>query len=58
MQATVSAIQWGNTPLVLDHQAFEEGYAHGRQYYFEDGWEEQGEEGMQEVLTATHAALG
>jgi len=53
MQATVSAIQWGNIPLVLDHQTFEEGYTHGRQYYFEDGWEEQGEEETQEALTAT-----
>ena len=54
MQTTVSPIQWGNIPLVLDHRAFEEGYAHGRQYYFDDAWEEQEKEGMKETLTASH----
>lgn len=52
MQRTVSAIQWGSIPLVLDRHAFEEGYTHGRQYYFDDAWEEQ--EGSNETLTASH----
>ena len=54
MQTTVSPIQWGHIPLVLDHRAFEEGYAHGRQYYFDDAWEEQTREGINEALTASH----
>jgi hypothetical protein len=29
MQTAFSPITWGNMTLILDHQAFEEGYAHG-----------------------------
>lgn len=54
MQTTLSPIQWGNATLVLDQRAFEVGYAHGRQYYFEDAWEEQTGEGMKEALTSSH----
>jgi hypothetical protein len=47
-------ISWANISLILDHQAFEEGYAHGRQYYFEEGWQEsQGTGEGQERLTAS-----
>ncbi len=54
MQMVSSPIQWGNMTLVLDQRAFEEGYAHGRQYYFEDAWEEQTREGMKEALASSH----
>jgi hypothetical protein len=36
MQTVFSPIQWGNVTLVWDQKAFEVGYTHGRQYYFED----------------------
>ncbi len=52
MQMMVYPIQWGNMTLLLDQQAFEVGYTHGRQYYFEDAWEEQKQEGRNEALTA------
>ena len=54
MQTMVSPIQWGNITLILDQHAFEEGYCRGRQYYFDDAWEEQEQEGMQEALTDSH----
>ncbi len=54
MQTMVSPIQWGNIPLLLDRHAFEEGYHRGRQYYFDDAWEEQIQEGSKETLTASH----
>src|SRR5258708_5244027 len=54
MQTILSPIQWGNMTLVMDHQAFEEGYTHGRQYSFEDAWEEQEREGTEEALTASY----
>ncbi len=54
MQTILPPIQWGNVTLVLDQRAFEEGYTHGRQYYFEDAWEEQTKEGMKEALMASH----
>jgi hypothetical protein len=38
----------------LDQKAFEVGYTHGRQYDFEDAWEEQERDGMKEALTASH----
>ncbi|HEU5230764.1 MAG TPA: hypothetical protein VFU49_23280 [Ktedonobacteraceae bacterium] len=49
-----SPLQWGNITLVLDQQAFEEGYTHGREYYFEDAWEEQRKDGTRELLTSSH----
>ena len=54
MQTIFSPIHWGNVTLVLEQRAFEEGYTHGRQYYFEDAWEEQIRDGMKEALTASH----
>ena len=54
MQTMVPPVSWGNMTVILDQQAFEEGYTHGRQYYFEDAWEEQEREGMEEALTASH----
>jgi hypothetical protein len=54
MQTISSSLQWGHMPLVLDQRAFEEGYAHGRQYSFEDAWEEQEREGTEEALTASY----
>jgi hypothetical protein len=57
MQTMVSPIPWGTITLVLDQQAFQEGYTHRRQYYFEDIWEEQGRAGRKEALT-TEDLLG
>ncbi|HLG65976.1 MAG TPA: hypothetical protein VKY19_28930 [Ktedonosporobacter sp.] len=54
MQTMAFPINWGTISLVLDQQAFEEGYIHGRQYYFDDAWEEQKREGSNETLTASH----
>lgn len=51
MQTTFSPITWGKITLVSDQRAFEEGYTHARQYYFEDAWEEQGRE---EAILASH----
>lgn len=53
MQKVLSPIQWGNTMLVLDQQAFEEGYMHGRQYYFEDACEAEEQEGTHPTFTAS-----
>ena len=53
MQMVSSPIQWSNATLVLDQQTFEKGYAHGRQYYFEDAWEEQHRDGIMEALTVS-----
>jgi hypothetical protein len=54
MQTMVCSIQWGNMTLALDQPAFQEGYTHGRQYSFEDAWEEQRKEAGEETLTTPH----
>ncbi|HEX4204251.1 MAG TPA: hypothetical protein VHZ51_08660 [Ktedonobacteraceae bacterium] len=54
MQMISSPIQWGNATLVLDHRTFEEGYTHGRQYYFEDACEDGESDALQHRLTASH----
>jgi hypothetical protein len=38
---------------MLNQQAFEEGYTHGRQYYFEDVDEEEERDGTHPALTAS-----
>lgn len=53
MQIVFFPIQWGKTTLVLDQRAFEEGYVHGRQYYFEDAGGEEGRDGTHPALTAS-----
>lgn len=48
-----SPILWGNVTLLLDQVAFEKGYAHGRQYYFEDAGDEEERNGRHPCLTAS-----